>query len=48
MRPPALTSVECVDAIMKHSGAEDEDEEDDIEIEGEEVEDMGPETEADR
>jgi hypothetical protein len=40
--------VECVDAIMKHSGAEDEDEEDDIEIEGEEVEDMGPETEADR
>lgn len=40
--------VECVDAIMKHSGVEDEGEEDDIEIEGEEVEDMGPETEADR
>ena len=38
----------CVDAIMKASGAEDETEEDDIEVEGEEVEDMGPETEQDR
>jgi ankyrin repeat protein len=40
----------CVDAIMKASGVEEEeaDFEDDIEVEGEEPEDQGPETKADR
>ena len=38
----------CVDAIIKASGVEDEEEFDDIEEEGEEAEDMGPETEADK
>ena len=40
----------CVDAIMKASGVEEEEAnfEDDVEVEGEEAEDQGPETEADR
>jgi ankyrin repeat protein len=37
----------CVDAIITASGVEEE-EEDDVEVEGEEAEDQGPETEADR
>ena len=40
----------CVDAIMNASGVEEEEAafEDDVEVEGEEPEDQGPETEADR
>lgn len=37
-----------MDAIIKASGVEDDEEVDDIEEEGEEAEDMGPETEDDK